>query len=207
MGMKKMKRDNFKSVGCAVIICCAALLLFYSSAQAAGQEDGTSLLLEASPAQGGYLNIATGVHNYDMYAEVTLKATPKPGYQFVCWLGNVSNSATSSTSVFLNSPKMVIAVFEQAEFDTVEAAGDYSVGGGGDNGGGMVRGGGLPDSSLEEAVASTNHIPHYSLPKQTPPSDAPPVPTPEPATVTLFFAGFFMLVNRRKNGVNLTDKM
>jgi hypothetical protein len=205
MGENKMKRDNYKSVSCMAVMCCATLF-FCFSAQALANEDGTSLMLEASPAQGGYLNIAAGVHTYDMYAEVALKATPKPGYQFVCWLGNVSNSVTSTTSVFLNSPKMVIAVFEQTEFDSVESAGDFSAGGGGSSGG-LIASGGLSDSSLEEAVPETIqlHYPHYSTPQQPP----PPVPTPEPATATLLFAGFLMLVNRRKNGVNvnLTEKI
>jgi hypothetical protein len=201
-----MKRSNSKSWCSAVIICCATLL-FCFSAQAAVQENGTSLMLETSPVEGGYLNIASGVHAYDMYADVTLKATPKPGYQFVCWLGNVSNSVTSSTTVFLNSPKMVIAVFERSEFATpgeeLSGSGGYTVvGGGGESGGGgMVRSQGLSDSSLEQAAFKPQTNPHYYNP--TPPPPPPPVPTPEPATVTLFFTGFLMLVNRRKNGSTL----
>jgi hypothetical protein len=202
-----MKRGNSKSWCSAVIICCVTLL-FCFSAQASVQENGTSLMLEASPVEGGYLNIASGVHAYDMYSDVTLKATPKPGYQFVCWLGSVSNSVTSSTTVFLNSPKMVIAVFERSEFATPgdETGAGYTMigGGGGDSGGGMVRSEGLSDSSLEEAQQKITYPTYHYTP--TPPP-APPVPTPEPATVTLFFTGFLMLVNRRKNGVNLTDKM
>lgn len=196
--MDKMKRDNSKSWSCAVIICCATLL-FCFSAQASVQENGTALMLEASPAEGGYLNIATGVHTYDIDSDVTLKATPKPGYQFVCWLGSVSNAVTSSTTVVLNSPKMVIAVFERSEFETPGVESDYIVSGG-EGGGGTVPSGGLPDSSLEEAVprpiSSSSSLPSL------PPEKNPPVPTPEPATITLFFAGFLMLANRRKNGEN-----
>ena len=193
-----------------MIICCATLL-FCFSAQAAVQENGTALMLEASPVEGGYLNIATGVHSYDIYSDVTLKATPKPGYQFVCWLGSVSNSVTSSTTVFLNSPKMVIAVFERDEFETPGAEGGDMVGGGSE--GGMVPSGGSSDSSLEDAGSRIHQQSYHShstpTPEPTPePTPTPvPVPTPEPATVTLFFTGFLMLVNRRKNGVNLKDKM
>ncbi|MGB7581998.1 MAG: PEP-CTERM sorting domain-containing protein [Sedimentisphaerales bacterium] len=200
-----MKRNNSKSWCSAVIICCATLL-FCFSAQASVQENGTSLMLEASPVEGGFLNIPTGVHAYDIYSDVTLKATPKPGYQFVCWLGSVSNSVTSSTTVFLNSPKMVIAVFERSEYETPGVESGY-LGGGGDNGGGMVRSEGLSDSSLEEAQQKYTYPTYHYTPAPPPAPEPPPVPTPEPATVTLFFTAFLMLVNRRKNGVNLTDKM
>ena len=116
-----MKRGNSKSLACAALICCATLISC-SSVQA---EDGTSLMLEVTPAEGGYLNIAQGVHAFDMYAEVALKATPKPGYQFVCWLGSVSESSHSSTSVFLDSPKMIIAVFERSKFEAAGLEDDY----------------------------------------------------------------------------------
>jgi hypothetical protein len=205
-----MKCGNLKSLSCAAVFCCATLL-FCFSAQVSGQEDGTSLMLEMTPAEGGYLNIAQGVHTFDMYAEVTLKAIPKPGYQFVCWLGSVSDTATSSTTVFLDSPKMVIAVFERSKFDTVELEDDYIFSG---DGGGLVRSGGASDTSLEMAVSGTPqdefngpHIPHkVPVPEDNGETD-PPVPVPEPATITLLFAGFLILTNRRKNGVNLTDKM
>lgn len=193
-----MKRDNLKSWSCAVIICCATLLPFFS-AQASVQENGTALMLEATPAEGGSLNIPTGVHTYDIYSDVMLKATPKPGYQFVCWLGSVSNATASSTTVFLNSPKMVIAVFERNQFETTGAEAEGYLGGGGEGGGGMVPSAGLSDSSLEEAdIKIKQNSLHYNNPTPT----SPPVPTPEPATVTLFFTGFLMLVNRRKNGKN-----
>jgi len=202
-GIDKMKRSNSKLWSCAIIACCA-IMLFCFSAQAAVQENGTALMLETSPVEGGYLNVPTGVHAYDMYADVTLKATPKPGYQFVCWLGSVSNSVTSSTTVFLNSPKMVIAVFERDEYATPadETGGDMMVGGSG--GGGMSQSPGLSDSSNEGAEGKPDN-PHYH--HYTPPDNPPPVPTPEPATIALFVTGALMLVNRRKNGVNLTDKM
>jgi hypothetical protein len=170
-------------------------------------------MLEVSPSQGGYLNIATGVHTYDRFAEVTLIATPRPGYQFVYWLGNVSESTHSSTSVFLDSPKMVIAVFERNVFEMV---GGGEEGGGSDfvsvsttstssdnssGGGGLVRSGGggaSSDTSLEQAEggpkrSSTSH-------------EHIPTPVPEPVTVVLFFAGSLMLAKSRRNGANITKK-
>ena len=202
---KKMKRDNSKSGHCAAVVCCAILLLCLA-VPAYCEEDGTALMLEISPSEGGYLNIAPGVHIYGKFAEVTLTATPKPGYQFVYWLGSVSESTHSSTSVFLDSPKMVIAVFERTEFEMV---GIGEEGGGGvsesmstssdsGSGGGLVQSGGASDSSLQADGGGPS-------PKQ---SSAPHGvhPVPEPATVTLFFAGFLMLSNYRRKGANITEK-
>jgi len=196
--MNRMKKGNSKSLGCAAFICCATLL-FYFSAQASGQEDGTALMLEITPPEGGYLNIVPGVHTYDRFAEVTLTATPKPGYQFVYWLGNVTDATTGTTIVLLDSPKIVIAVFERSKFEMV-GQDDYMVVGEGS--GGLVRSGGLSDTSLEQADGGRQQ-PEFHPPKH---NEDVPVPVPEPATVTLFSAGFLMLAKSRRNGANITDK-
>jgi hypothetical protein len=211
-----MTKGNSKLLGCAVFICCATFLFCFSS-QASGQEDGTSLMLEVSPSQGGYLNIVPGVYSYDRFAVVTLVATPKPGYQFVYWLGNVSDATTGTTMVFLDSPKMVIAVFARNKFETIGLGGlggpegldglygDMSGGGSGGSdvsGSGLTRSGGESDSSLEQAAGG----PKRSSPPHSP--DFPvPVPVPEPVSAALFFAGFLMLARSRRNGANITEKM
>ena len=110
--MTKIKRVNSKSGHCAVPVCCALLLLFLA-VPAYCEQDGTALMLEMTPPEGGNLNIVPGVHSYDRFAAVTLVATPKPGYQFVYWMGNVTDATTGTTTVLLDSPKMVIAVFER----------------------------------------------------------------------------------------------
>jgi hypothetical protein len=195
--MKRMQQVNLKISSCAAFVCCAALL-FYFPAQVFSQEDGTSLMLEMSPPEGGYLNVIPGVHVYDMYAEVALKATPKPGYQFVCWLGSVNESVMSSTSVFLDSPKMVIAVFERTKFEMagIEESADTGNGGGG----GLVRSGGLSDTTLNNSVSGT-HTEEFDNNFPRIPDDVPVPPgeeVPEPATITLLFTGFFILAKRRK---------
>jgi hypothetical protein len=207
--MTKTKHVNSKSGHCAAAACCAILLLCLA-VPAYCDQDGTALMLEITPSQGGYLNIAPGVHAYDRFAEVTLIATPKPGYQFVYWLGNVTDATTGTTTVFLDSPKIVIAVFERSKFEMVGLEGDYMVGG--EGGGGLVGGGGGFDTSLEQAGGAKRPLIHHP-PK--PNEDVPvpeegegdiPVPVPEPATITLLFTGFLMLSNRRRKGVNTTEK-
>ena len=201
--MLVMKKDNLKALGCAVFICCVTSL-FCFSAQASGQEDGTSLMLDVTPPEGGSLNIVPGVHSYDRFAAVTLVATPKPGYQFVYWMGNVTDAATGTTMVLLDSPKMVIAVFERNKFETIEDDGLESTSGGGDSGGGLIRSGGLSDSSLEEAVGGTRQHGNSSNSPSSP-NDVP-VPVHEPVSAALFFAGVLMLARSRRNGANITEK-
>lgn len=206
--MTKIKRANPKSGNCAAAGCCAILLLCLA-VPAYCEQDGTALMLEITPPQGGYLNVAPGVHTYDRFAEVTLTATPKPGYQFVYWLGNVTDATTGTTTVFLDSPKIVIAVFERSKFDLVEFEEGPQ---GSSGGGGLVRSGGLSGTSLEQAIGG-RRPPERHLPKI--PHDVPvpdkgegdiPVPVPEPATITLLFTGFLMLANRRRKGANTTEK-
>lgn len=204
--MTKTKRVNSKSGHCAAAACCAILLLCLT-VPAYCEQDGTALMLEITPSQGGYLNIAPGVHTYDMFAEVTLTATPKPGYQFVYWLGSVADATTGTTTVFLDSPKIVIAVFERSKFEMVGLEGDYMISG--EGGGGLVAGGGEFDTSLEQAGGAKRPLP-YHPPKPNEdvpvPEKAPPVPVPEPATVALFCAGLLMLANYRRKGANTTGK-
>jgi hypothetical protein len=198
--MNKMKKGDSKLLGCAVFICCATFLF---SAQASGQEDGTALMLEMTPPESGNLNIVPGVHSYDRFAAVTLVATPKPGYQFVYWMGNVTDATTGTTTVFLDSPKMIIAVFERNKFETVGPDSDTVGGEGGGSGlirsGEPMQSGGLSDSSPLGLGGKRQHYPQ-------PPPEAPPTPVPEPVTVALFSAGFLMLAKSRRSGENITVK-
>jgi len=90
-----------------------ALAPRYASAQA----DGTVLLLQQSPPNGGAISPAVGVHTFGRNANVTLTATPKPGYQFVYWLGDVSDTTANITTAYLDTPKIIIAVFERVKYD------------------------------------------------------------------------------------------
>jgi len=140
------------------------------------QASGVTLLIEQSPPQGGVIIPGAGVHNFEINAEITLTAIPKLGYQFIHWLGDVVDPTASTTVVYLNKPKIIIAVFEQTEYGflvggATVSAGRHIVGGGGyfpPSGGGYI-----------------------------PPPPPPPPPIPEPATGLLLALGGLALFRKR----------
>ncbi len=79
-------------------------------------QDTVALMIQQTPPQGGNVSPDVGVHDINKNGVVTLTATPKPGYKFAYWLGDVIDASSSTTSMSLASPKMVIAVFERSDF-------------------------------------------------------------------------------------------
>ena len=187
--------------------CCLTILLAGLSGQACADAGNTALLVRVIPDDGGTLNISTGLHMYDRDAEVTLKAAPRPGYQFVCWQGAVSEAASSSTLVFLDTPKIVIAVFERSKFDLMEMAEEEaqpSVGGGG-----LHPSAGDISAPLEQAIGGRRpHQWHWPRPDdfELPVPDdegqgdlgvPPGGDVPEPSTITFIITGMFLLTKYR----------
>ena len=98
----------------AVVLCLT--LISYSQA---GQN---ALLLQQSPVDGGAVEPGLGVHQLDAGSAMRLKAVPRPGYQFVTWLGDVDEPTSPVTMAQMDSPKIVIAVFERVQYDQIAAA-------------------------------------------------------------------------------------
>jgi len=96
-----------------------ALLVFglFPTGSAYCQGGGVALLLQQTPSQGGTVSPDIGVHRYDSDVEVTLVAVPKPGYNFIYWLGDVLDPTASKTTAFLDEPKVIVAVFQQVDDD------------------------------------------------------------------------------------------
>ena len=117
-------------VGWPVVILLAIIAAVTFSTPAYCQTEDVALLLQQSPAKGGTVTPIEGVHHFEPHAEVTLSANPGPGYQFLHWLGDVSDSTASSTVVRIDKPKIVIAVYEQTKHN-VREAGNGPGGGGG----------------------------------------------------------------------------
>ncbi len=70
-----------------------------------------NLTVAVSPASGGSTLPAAGTHSYCQGSEVTLTATPAPGYEFVNWSGDVSDPNSATTLVYINGHKTVTANF------------------------------------------------------------------------------------------------
>jgi hypothetical protein len=207
-----MKRSSTIFTGCGGVILALAVVLCGLLETAYCQTDGTMLLLQQTPPQGGMITPGVGVHNFGLNTEVTLTAIPKPGYQFVYWMGDVSDPTANRTIVHLDAPKIVIAVFERSEYEflavqeraqsaprggLVTSAADYSRGG------------------ISPVAAKRPHKWRWPSPPEPPePEDLPvpeegedfpvpeegedfPVPIPEPATVCLVGLGGLALLSRK----------
>ncbi|HUT47593.1 MAG TPA: PEP-CTERM sorting domain-containing protein [Sedimentisphaerales bacterium] len=130
-----MKWGFPKFLGRGRIILVIAIIAFGLIVPAYCQTQDIVLLLEQTPVKGGEITPIAGVHHFKPGTEVMLTAVAKPGYKFIHWLGEVSDATASSTVAYLNKPKVIIAVFEQAKHG-ISAGGDgLSAGGGGAPGG------------------------------------------------------------------------
>src|SRR4030043_361321 len=106
-----MKRETSAFVGWRSCVLALLIVSFGLSAPAYCRTAGVALLVQQTPAQGGTVVPPPGVHYFAPDSQVALAATPKPGYQFLYWLGDVSDPNSSSTSAYLDGPKIIVAVF------------------------------------------------------------------------------------------------
>ncbi|RKY05836.1 MAG: hypothetical protein DRP65_12560 [Planctomycetota bacterium] len=162
---------------------------------------GYSLLIEQSPIGAGKVAPQLGVYKAGLDEVVTLTAIAKPGYQFVYWLGDVTDPTINETTILVDSPKIVIAVFERSEFDLPLEAGIVSgLGGGGlhrvpdfrprggGGGGGQFQ---KPPEPVEPSEPLEDDFPVPAEPFPVPENDDEEIP--EPATAALFGLGTLLL--------------
>ena len=205
-----MEKKNLIFAGCQKLILVAFLALFGCGFAdlAYCQTGGPVLLLQQLPADGGIITPDTGIHHLELNSSVTLTAIPKPGYQFVYWLGDVSEPTLNRTTAYLNAPKIIVAVFEKAEFELeglVEigqgipgrfggvmraSGGDYSRRG--------YSGGGGRRPSVRERAPVTVNRPTTKSPEPPLPPPEIPVPIPEPATCVLLAVGSYLALAKRR---------
>ena len=204
------KNNNLIFTGRQGLILVILALSFGSLEPAYCQPDGTVLLLQQTPAGGGSVTPGTGIHHFGQNTEVTLTAKPKPGYQFVYWLGNVSDPTATKTIAYMDSPKIIIAVFEHSEYDllTIEEgpslsngrggmlphARDYAKTGGG--GGGVVRRRSPSWPRPPEPPEPPEPEENFPVPEETP--DFPVPELPEPTTIILLGAGGVLLLRQKQ---------
>lgn len=192
-----MKWGGSKFVGCRGVILAIAIITLGLFVPAHCQTSSVVLVLEQTPATGGEITPVAGLYRFTAGSEVTLTAVPKPGYQFVHWLGEVSDPTASNTVVYLNEPKVIIAVFEQTEYGiATEGEGLPVAGGGAGNGGsmptvtdfsrpgGLSTGGGGSKAKPQKLVSleSSDKVPEV----------------PEPATGVLLVLGSLFAFARRR---------
>ena len=146
------------------------------------QDNGYSLMIQKSPPAGGIVNPDVGVRETSPNQTILMTATPKKGYRFLYWLGDVEDPTRVHTSVTVDSPKMVIAVFERVGYQSPS-----SPGGGGGGGGRLIH-----VSSYSPGSSSISPSPS---PK---PKPIPIPPIPEPVSFVLFGGGLLMLRSRRR---------
>lgn len=111
------KSNNSRFIGWQGVILAIVVVVAGLPRLAHCQTAGTALLLQQSPVNGGTITPSVGVHHFDLNTDVTLTAIPKPGYQFVYWLGDVSDPTASRTVAYLDAPKIIIAVFERVAYE------------------------------------------------------------------------------------------
>lgn len=188
--MKNRPNRLILTISLLVVVLC-----FASTVMAA---DEYVLLLRQSPAEGGSVSPGPGTHNFQSDTPVTLSAQPSDGFQFVYWLGDVTDASSKTTTVSVNGPKLVIAVFERTayEFET-------SFGSGAASRGSATRGGPAPSFNAGFGISPATGVlddggfsfPEFELPEE----DEEEIP--EPATILLIGLGIVpALVKKRRSG-------
>lgn len=187
-----------------VVVVSAAVLLMPGSLQAA--EDGYALLIQVSPPGAGTVNPGEGVHRSPMGESVSLSASPKPGYRFLYWLGDVASVGSANSRITVDSPKMIVAVFSREDHDEelpglTGLAGSQAASSGGYNAApNPIRTPGAVSPGVKYGDIIYNVIEPNEEP--TTEDDDIPVPgenpIPEPATVLLMGLGGMALLKRKK---------
>ncbi len=212
-----MKQNNSKFDKWRIMILAVLIILCGFPGKVYCQE-GTALLLQQTPSQGGEISLGEGVHYFELGTRVALKAVPKPGYQFIYWIGDVSDATSNNTIAYLDTPKIIIAVFERAEYDVpledLTAGAGFSVvgsaslgaelfagadyvrqGGGGLSGRKPYKQSGVSSAPAQEPSGS------FPVPKEVVGEEGEvefPVPIPEPATGILLGLGSLLVLRRRR---------
>ena len=126
--VEKMKRIELFPL---ILVTLALLVIIGVNRNCYCQDNSYSLMVQQSPAGGGTVSPDPGIHRISIDDSVTLTANPKPGYRFVYWMGDVSDTSSAQTSVVIDSPKIVVAVFERISHDIGIQVGGVGRGSGG----------------------------------------------------------------------------
>ena len=162
-----------------------ALTIVGWTGPARAEASAYELCIEHSPARSGTVTPDTGTHRFSPNSVVTLSADPQPGYQFAYWIGDVSDPKSQTTTVHLNTSKIVVAVFKPVSDEEFDKR--ISIGGGG--------GGGLAPTRVDLSSPSFSVSGGGGGVKKV---AVPVIVTPEPATALLLSLGALGLRRRRQ---------
>jgi hypothetical protein len=182
-----MKRRSFISLGLHSTLLVLLIMSAGLSRTAYGRSRSVRLFLQQTPLQGGIISPSAGLYHYEPNAQITLSAIPEPGYDFVYWLGDVSDPTACNTTVYLNGSKVVVAVFEPTEYDS---AGDKQPLASG--GGGAMAMPSIGDYGRQGFISTSGRPPDSSSSPQV------QVTIPEPATLVLLGLGGIILRRRKR---------
>jgi len=90
------------------------------------QEVTYTLDASAVPGIAGKITVTPDAERYAPGTQVQLDAEPSTGWNFVQWIGDVPNSALASTTITMDSDRVIVAVFE--EQDTAQGPSNDIVG-------------------------------------------------------------------------------
>ncbi|MDD5135330.1 MAG: PEP-CTERM sorting domain-containing protein [Phycisphaerae bacterium] len=147
-------------------------------------QSGYAVLVEESPVGSGEITPGIGVHTFNANQTVTLTTVPKAGYHFVYWLGDVSDPTANRTTVSVDGPKIIIAVFERDQYEL--PGGDMGIGSGQEKLTRRIEG--------VSSGGSSGASGRYDPPEPPPPQ---PEPVPEPQTMILLSTGAYMGLRKR----------
>ena len=192
-------------IRCFLAVVLAAAALPNEAANGAGHQ--CALLLQQNPPDAGIVTPAPGIHRFAMNSTITLTAVANPGYQFLYWLGDVAEPTSNRTTVRLDVPKIVIAVFERTEFEIAITPGQFVVQGA-PIGGAFGPAGIYARRGFSAARGVRRpprrppfqppEVPDFPVPGE---EDEFPVPVPEPTTMTLLAIGTLLISSRRRNKI------
>ena len=155
-----------------ILFTAIIMLAFGSTAFARQAEEGYVLIVQQSPADAGLVTPSVGIHRPQLNETVSIQAIPKLGYSFVYWMGDVQNPTANRTTVSLDSPKLIIAVFEREDFELLTPSDSSTK----KSGGGAINNSGIPgQGSGGDVPYEWPQRPPFERPERP---DSPYVPVP-----------------------------